>query len=525
MRIDLEPIEAALCDARTRLDQGTSANDLEAQQALRAARDYLELHRETTPEEYDLHAVLRNALITFSSVESGYDDAALRCRGDREQIGAAVRAAVQSAVLDPDAALRLSIAFDADVPIVRLELDGPGKINDAWLMGGHVRITWDELEPCWTRATRGGRIDRRPGAIDLRLSGIRVIPECTPPPKEVIEAVRTAERSIRVVTGEASQNPAVERKTATEALNDVLRLIDSADGRGPVPADVAVLLTEVVQSHTHELDRRAIACECDTSSEAPPIVVHRSRIRSAFANLLTHATESLSRGGTVAIMFEYSVPLRHVEVLMDISGTQYDRSSGRLLASVRRAVEESHAGRLDVSYHDSGMTATIIIPDPVGRDLDEWIPGFENFSNRSRQMLRLLMSRGPTPPEAFLLGGVLEEELERLLLPRLSVAPATNLAHDLRAVSTGLTGSSTERLEKALGQIRKGKSKKEICKPPYAGEIFWAFRTDARHRAAVGIGALDDASIQALCTELLKSPPGFIACLRMLARCCAKIGE
>lgn len=525
MQFDLEPIEPALCDARTRLVQGTAANDMEAQQALRAARDYLELHRETTPEEYDLHTVLRNALITFSSVESGCDDAALRCRGDREQIGAAVRAAIQSVELDRDAALRLSVAFDADVPIARLELDGPGKIKDAWLMGGHVRITWDHLEPCWTRATRGGRIDRRPGVIDLRLSGIRVIPECTPPPREVIDTVRTAERSIRVATGEASQNPAVERKTATEALNDVLRLIDSTDGRGPVPADMAVILTEVVQSHTEELARHAIACECDTSSEAPPIIVHRSRIRSAFANLLTHATESLSRGGTVSIMFAYSVPLRHVEVLMDISGTQYDRSSSRLLASVRRAVEESHAGRLDVSYHDSGMTATIIIPDPVGRDLDEWIPGFENFSSRSRQMLRLLKSGGPTPPEAFLLGGVLEEELERLLLPRLSVAPATNLAHDLRAVSTGLTGSSTERLEKALGQIRKGKPKKEICKPPYAGEIFWAFRTDARHRAAVGIGALDDASLQAFCTELLKSPPGFDTCLRMLARCCAKIAE
>lgn len=518
MRLNLEPIEPALSDARERL-KSRDTNDAEVHCALRAARDFLELHRETQPEEYDLHPLLAEVNAVYPRVHVDNSRSVLQCRGDREQVGAGIRAAIQSMEFEADTDLKMSIELDGEVPLLCLELDGPGMMHDPWLLGGHVWIGWEALEPCWTRATRGGRFDRRPSAVELRLAGIRVIPEGSPPPAELLDAVRTAERSMRMIAGDASDDSAADRAAALEAIERALQVIDGESGRGPEPADIPALLAETVEEQQPRLERRAITCEHQSAADSPAIVVSRARLRSAFANLLHWAPESLARGGAVSIVFDYDASKRQAELLVDYTGTQFDRTRPRLLASIRRAVEEIHRGSVDVSEHDSGITVAVTIPDPVGRELDVWIPGFDTFSNRSRQMLRLLKSGGPTPPEEFILGGVLEEELERLLLPRLAVAPAINLAHDLRAAPSGLPGASAERLEKALTQIRKGKPKKEICKPAYAAEIIWAFRIDDRHRAALGVEALDDDALKTLCTAMLKSPPGYASALQMLARC------
>lgn len=521
MRLNLEPIEPALSDARERL-KSRDTNDAEVHCALRAARDFLELHRETQPEEYDLHPLLAEVNAGYPHVHVDNSRSVLQCRGDREQVGAGIRAAIQSMEFEADTDLKMSIELDGEVPLLCLELDGPGMMHDPWLLGGHVWIGWDALEPCWTRATRGGRFDRRPGAIELRLAGIRVIPESSPPPAELLDAVRTAERSMRMVAGDASDDSAADRTAALAAIERALQVIDGESGRGPEPADIPALLAETVEERLPNLERCSITCEYQTAADSPAIVVSRARLRSAFANFLNWAPESLARGGAVSIVFDYDPSKRQAELLVDYTGTQFDRSSSRLLPSIRRAVEEIHRGHVEVTDHDSGLSVVLTIPDPVGRELDAWIPGFDAFSDRSRQMLRLLKSGGPTPPEDFILGGVLEEELERLLLSRISVAPATNLAHDLKVAPSGLPGSSTERLDKALTQIRKGKPKKEICKPQYAAEIIWAFRLDERHRAALGVEALDESALRTLCTEMLNAPPGYVTALQMLARCRGK---
>ena len=217
-------------------------------------------------------------------------------------------------------------------------------------------------------------------------------------------------------------------------------------------------------------------------------------------------------------MLDYSPKARSVELLFSMEGSRYVPGPGHFIASARRSLVEIHDGSFDESHDAANATLSVTLPDPVGRRLDEWIPGWESFSDRSQQMLRLLKSGGPILPEDFLLGGILEEELERCLLARLSVAPATTLAHDLEFQAPAPKGSSSERLAKALGQIRKGKPKKEICKPAYAAEIFWAFRIDARHRAAVGIGALDQGSVTELCTLLWSTPPDMPAILKILTR-------
>jgi len=111
--------------------------------------------------------------------------------------------------------------------------------------------------------------------------------------------------------------------------------------------------------------------------------------------------------------------------------------------------------------------------------------------------VRTAAARAPTPqarqdsgnaglPMARLVGDVFEQGLERWVLPRLSGAAAVNAAHDLGSENQRLSGSSLDRLSKALVQIKRGKPRKEIAKPPYAAEMLWAFRRDTGSRKAVG---------------------------------------
>jgi len=167
---------------------------------------------------------------------------------------------------------------------------------------------------------------------------------------------------------------------------------------------------------------------------------------------------------------------------------------------------------------ESGMTWTVELPDSVGKVLDEWLPGWDALSSRSCQILRLLKSGGPAPPEEFLLGGVLEEELERWLMPRLTKPAVVNIAHELNLAEAALPGGSKDRLVKAITQIERGKPRKEIVKPAYAGEILWAFRGNERRRQAIGSGPLNDEELRMLCEGLVSRPPAYLRCLELIAK-------
>jgi hypothetical protein len=183
-----------------------------------------------------------------------------------------------------------------------------------------------------------------------------------------------------------------------------------------------------------------------------------------------------------------------------------------------RRIALAHAGTCAFDRDGHRATLRIVLPDPVGAALDVAIPGWEAFSDRSRQMLRLLKSGASPLPEDFLLGGVLEETLETLLFERLGAPLARNIAVDLKPDNRGLKKSDPERLKKALAQVSRGKPKKEICQPQYAGELIWAFRGDARRRAALGAESLDENELLRLCEALLATPPEYYAGLALLAR-------
>jgi hypothetical protein len=72
-------------------------------------------------------------------------------------------------------------------------------------------------------------------------------------------------------------------------------------------------------------------------------------------------------------------------------------------------------------------------------------------------------------------------------------------------------------MQKALDQVGRGKPKKEICQPQYAGELLGAFRSDPRQRYALGTEVLTDEELQQLCEGLLAKPVDGRACLVLLA--------
>ncbi|MCC6488380.1 MAG: hypothetical protein IT364_12860 [Candidatus Hydrogenedentes bacterium] len=516
MTITPEDMEPALSEALLRLrDPGGLA---EAHAALRACRSLCELARIPLYEEYDPHGLLAGLSREVQTGHCTFDLARVgMCAGDTAQILAALRVFVEDAVLESDASLAAALVEEGQVPIIRFEFDGPGRFPHEFALKDRIPLSLEDVEIRWTAATRGGRIDKTSHGADLRLKGVRVVPETSEGFMQFVEPIREAERHLRLAAGGASDDVYSSVDVARNAVLNALAALDGC-GRAPAPTNVAAVWQEVQDAAAPVLQEKAIAMESHVERQPPPIVAHRLRLQSAFSNILRHAAAALPNGGTVSCVLDYNAKTRTTEMLFSLEGSRYVPGPGHYVASARRSFTEIHSGTFDASQDATSAAFSATVPDVVGSRLDGWIPGWDALSERSCQMLRLLKGGGPTPPEDFLLGGILEEELERLLLPRLSVAPATTMAHDLGPQASPPKGSSPERLEKALGQIRKGKPKKEICKASYAAEIFWAFRSDARHRGAVGLDALDKAAVKALSTLLWGSPLDVPAVLRILTR-------
>ena len=277
-------------------------------------------------------------------------------------------------------------------------------------------------------------------------------------------------------------------------------------------------MNEVAGEFRERLETRAVELETLFASELPAVAILRQRLRTLFVNAFTLAAGAVTRGGSIALLFEYQAAARALECLLTIEGAERTPMDEAYAASFRRVIEDDHGGACACTFDRRSVTVAATLPDPVGRALDEWIPRFDVFSDRSQQMLRLLKSGGDAPPEDLILPGVLDEELRRWLMPKLDQAAAVNIAHELRPGQDPLPGGSPERLAKALAQIRRGKPRNEIVKPAYAAEMLHAFRTDERRRRAIGAESLDAHAIERLCTALIQQPPDYAEALRLIAR-------
>ncbi|MCP4645440.1 MAG: hypothetical protein GY851_33660 [bacterium] len=513
-----DEVEPALCLAQRGLakaQEGDADACARAHDVLKAARRFLDIHREPTLTMYDASALLQGHARELEAERRTLElDPVSNVPGDPEQVMGCLLALADTARFEADAQLDIALYEEDEVPRIEMSFDGPGRFDNPLRLGGCVEISMDMLCERWTAATRGGRIDRTSVGLSLRLAGIREVQESMGGLDSILDPVREAEQRLRLALADEGDQDSV--KEASRAVADALRVTDEP-GRVE-PADLTAAVNEVTEECRETLRERGITLEVYCDAGMPPIAMLRRRVQSVFRNAATYARETLDRGGVLSTLIDYDVAERAVGIVATIGGTQCEWRPSCRLDSMERAIVDVHGGSFEGAQEGSGITLTATLPDAVGKTLDAWVPGFEVFTERSKQMLRLLKSGGAAPPAEILLPGILEEELESWLLPRLSQAQAMNLAHDLPQTNAGLAGTSADRCGKALTQVMRGKPRKEICKPPYAAEILWAFRGDERHRKAVGAELLGQKDVEALCTELLRPEADYVECLKTIAR-------
>jgi hypothetical protein len=507
----VEMIEPLLAYALEHL-RGPDANVAreDVRRALTAGIRYLEIGRPPAYAPYNPAAVVRTALPDLADDSHAFDvDPVHDGAGDASQVVECLRVLVRGAVLAKESILVTEVLERDGVPCIALSFDGPGRFPQEIAIEGPLQVSFEEIEARWTAATRGGRIDKTPNGLMLRLAGTRIIPESSADLDPVRKAIEEAR--------EACEGFPISLEGAACAVQRAMNLL-CPEEQAMQPGDLNILIADVVNKTAHRLAKASIVPETLLAGAMPPIRMRRPCLRAFFRNLVKYAETVLPAGGALIILTDYDRARRTAEITVSLEGKERADGDRYLAASLRRAIADVHQGSIAFSRGERGLTIQALLSDPVGRALDEWIRGFEAFSDRSQRVLRLLKSGGESPPEDLLLAGVLEEELERWLLPALSEPPAINLAHELPAENRGLPGSSEDRLKKALDQIKRGKPRKEITKPPYAAEILYACRADDRRRKALNADTLDVASIERLCALLLQAPLPHVECLRIIAR-------
>jgi len=506
----LDEMEAPLAYALERLKQGDAADALPA---MRACRAYLELHAAPHYAHYSPTALIRTHVKELENERRLFEiEPVPDCVGDPGMVLQAVRLLLENIQLEADAVAVAELSDEDGAPQLAVSFDGPGAVPACLSFGGYIKVAIEQLDHCWTLATRGGRIDTTPNGVLLRLTGTREPPKAATDIGGAVERVREAEQRVRLTASE--QGTPVEEAAA--AVHAALALADGCVKKEV--GDLHGVVHEAVDREREREPRSQMAVEVYCDPGVPPVMMQRKQLVRFFRNVLRYARDVLPEGGSVAILADSEPAARKVTIIMTANGHHFRERESFRGAAMRRSIVEIHGGTLETRFERSGMTWTVELPDSVGKVLDGWLPGWEALSSRSCQILRLLKSGGPTPPEEFLLDGVLEEELERWLMPRLTNPAVVNIAHELRIAEAGLPGGSKDRLDKAITQIERGKPRKEIVKPAYAGEILWAFRGDERRRQAIGIGPLNNEELHMLCEGLVNTPPAYLFCLKLIAK-------
>lgn len=467
--------------------------------AVTPCRDFLQLYAKPALVYYEpLPYFRRNGAILRPGRCEILGGAVSECIGVPERLLSCLRALLDSTELESDASIMLEFFEEEErrerIPQIGLGLNGPGHVPDSFRLDNLFRFPLAELSDRWTLATRGGRIDPTPNGLSLRLKGMRV-PEDPLPEADTLLAT----------LGEG--NPA--------GITRALAVIDGEIRREP--SDLCALFNETLSECRDGLTRAGIQVESMFDPAIPPTAIRRNRLRAFWGHLFEYALWVLTPEGGIDLIADYDAPMRQVQFTL-----AFTRNNGAIpdthhFPALRRAIAD-HGGTLRMDAPSpASRVLNVSLPDPIGATLDTWIPQWDAFSPRSQQMLRLLKSGGPTPPEDFILEGVLCEELERRLMPRFALPAVTNIAHESTAC-TALPGSDPARRKKALEQIAKGKTKKEVCQPQYAGEILWAYAHSDRARNAIGAENFSEPDLRALCETLLAAKTNFLAALRFVVK-------
>lgn len=467
---------------------------------LAALRDYATLFTPANLELFKPANIFQSFVMHFppSSFTINVEHVRDERVGDPARMSACVGALLKAMERPPGTTLEVEI-FEKEehsvmVSRMAIAFKGPGFIPEHFLFAGRFPMTLTELSHSWTLATSGGRIDLTEAGVELRLDGMRMPPE----------PLATAEK-ISVFLG---RSPSVE---------DAERALALLEDRGPLEmADLGRVYGESLAEHKTLLHHGGILEKNGFGGAFPPLPLNRARMRAFFGSLFNWAVSVAPEGGVLETLVEYDKVKREAAGMVSLTTSEPTTKESFHLSIMKRAIRH-HGGNADIDLSPTEATITFTLSDGVGKTLDAWLPGWDQFSPESCKYFRLLKSGAQAPPEDLILGGILEQELENWLLPRLAEPVAVNIAKEGSFRNDGLKGSIKERMQKALDQVGRGKPKKEICQPQYAGELLWAFRNDPRQRYALGTEVLTDEELQALCEGLLAKPVDGRACLMLLA--------
>lgn len=480
------------------VDSNSTAN-------LSALRDYATLFTPADLGLYKLENIFQSFVMHFPPSSFSVNVAHVRDErvGDPERMSACVGALLKAMERAPGTTLDVEIFEQEEhsvmVSRMAIAFNGPGRIPDQFLYSGRFPMSLTELSHCWTLATSGGRIDLTEEGVVLRLDGMRMPPE----PLEIAEQVAAF----------LGRSPTVE---------DAERALSCIEDRGPLElADLARIYAASTEHCKTLLHQGGILEKNGFEGTFPPLPLNRARMSAFFTGLFHWAVATAPEGGVLETLVEYDETRREAAGMISLSTNSPTLKETFHLAIMKRAIHH-HGGGMEIDIAPQEAAITFTLADGVGKTLDAWLPGWDGFGPESRKYLRLLKSGAQAPPEEFILGGILEQELENWLLPRLVEPVAVNIAKDGAFRNDGLKGSIKERMQKALDQVGRGKPKKEICQPQYAGELFWAFRGDPRQRFALGTQVLTDEELQALCEGLLAKPVDARACLMIMAKLIAR---
>jgi hypothetical protein len=502
-----EAVLAVLAYVREKLAAGTLD---EAGEALQAARTYLEIHRPPQYRMYNPKTWLGRRLSKLLDPETEVAfEPVSECPGDPEHVLACLGVLLENVRLEADARLVVELFEEDEQPRLAMRCDGPGAWPDLLRVRGFAPLRFEVLRERWTVATRGGRLDHTPQGLELKLKGVRIVPESDDALVPIFLDVVAASEHLRGALADL----VAASKSVESAIQQIM-----AEGQPAEAADFSALIREVREAMGEGLAEQSIHLEGSEAGQLPPLVIRRGLMKRALAGTIAAVTHGISRGGSAAVSCNYAPRERAVECTISAAGALDDSGQEPYLTALpRHVVETVHAGGFTFIQDASGAEALLSVPDVAGRALDGWIPGWDSFTSRTQQVLRLLKSGGAVPPQEMLLEAALEEELEHWLLPRLSSPAARNVAHDLSDSSPAHAKGSKDRRAKALGQLRRGKPRKEITKPVYAAEILWAFRETERGRNALVANKLGKEDLEALSDALLGAPPDSVTALIAIA--------
>ncbi|GMV21077.1 MAG: hypothetical protein AMXMBFR57_10260 [Acidimicrobiia bacterium] len=151
-----------------------------------------------------------------------------------------------------------------------------------------------------------------------------------------------------------------EGRRLTDMVEEVLEFAGLSGNRRPLalrPADLSLLITDVIASHQPQLDAAGMRVELDTPATFTPVMADEEALRRAVSNLVGNAIKYAASGGWLGITLrrvEDEAPAIRIEVA--------DHGPGITSEDAAQVFEPFYRGRhaVDQQIHGNGLGLSLV---------------------------------------------------------------------------------------------------------------------------------------------------------------------